>query len=83
VVPERLDPGRQRRPTANGTNALTASPWVIWTVWGQMLTADNSDADVKATYYTTGQVYTGDDGEWAPVPGALASQGRIQGIGSR
>lgn len=47
---------------ANGTNALAASPWVIWTVWGQRLTADNSGADVKATYYATSQVYTGGSG---------------------
>lgn len=47
---------------ASGTNALTPSPWVIWNVWGQRLTADNSDADVKATYYATGHVYTGGSG---------------------
>ncbi len=48
--------------TANGTSALAASPWVIWTVWGQMLTTHNPDADIKATYYATRQVYTGGSG---------------------
>jgi mannan endo-1,4-beta-mannosidase len=48
--------------TKDGTSALTASPWVIWTVWGQGLTADNTNADVKATYYATNHVLTGGSG---------------------
>ncbi|MFI1018778.1 glycoside hydrolase family 26 protein [Streptomyces sp. NPDC020965] len=47
---------------APATNALTASPWVIWSVWGDRLTASNSNADVKATYYATSQVWTGGSG---------------------
>lgn len=50
--------------TAAGSNALTRSPWVIWSIWGSGLTktAINSNADVKATYYATDQVYTGGSG---------------------
>ncbi|MFG3280426.1 glycoside hydrolase family 26 protein [Streptomyces sp. NPDC048111] len=50
--------------TADGGNALTASPWVIWSVWGDgaTRTAVNSNADVKATYYATRQVRTGGSG---------------------
>jgi mannan endo-1,4-beta-mannosidase len=50
--------------TAAGSNALTRSPWVIWSTWGSGLTktAINSNADVKATYYATDQVYTGGSG---------------------
>ncbi|MFI6472250.1 glycoside hydrolase family 26 protein [Streptomyces sp. NPDC050516] len=50
--------------TANGTNALTASPWVIWSIWGDGLTRSdvNSNADVKATYYARGQIHTGGSG---------------------
>lgn len=50
--------------TAAGSNALTRSPWVIWSVWGSGLTKTeiNTNADVKATYYATGQVYTGGSG---------------------
>lgn len=45
-----------------GQNAPTASPWVIWNIWGDGLTSHNSNADVKATYYDTGQVCTGGSG---------------------
>jgi mannan endo-1,4-beta-mannosidase len=50
--------------TSSGDNALTASPWVIWSVWGDYLTneAYNSDADVQSTYYAINQVYTGGSG---------------------
>lgn len=50
--------------TADGTNALTRSPWVIWSVWGDGLTRTsvNTNADVKATYYAADQVYTGGAG---------------------
>jgi mannan endo-1,4-beta-mannosidase len=49
---------------ADGSNALIASPWVIWNVWGDGLTrtAINSNADVQATYYATGYVHTGGSG---------------------
>nr|WSX72841.1 hypothetical protein OH826_02640 [Streptomyces sp. NBC_00899]WSX81091.1 hypothetical protein OH826_48870 [Streptomyces sp. NBC_00899] len=47
---------------APATNALTASPWVIWSIWGDRLTASNSNTDVKATYYATSQVWTGGSG---------------------
>jgi mannan endo-1,4-beta-mannosidase len=39
---------------------LTTTPWVLWTVWGQGLTADNAPSDVKRTYGST-QVITGSD----------------------
>lgn len=50
--------------TAGGSNALTRSPWVIWSTWGSALTRTqyNSTADVKATYSATDQVYTGGSG---------------------
>ncbi|MET7731106.1 glycosyl hydrolase [Streptomyces sp. NPDC005402] len=50
--------------TAAGSNALTRSPWVIWSTWGSGLTKTeiNTNADVKATYYATAQVYTGGSG---------------------
>jgi mannan endo-1,4-beta-mannosidase len=48
--------------SSSGDNALTASPWVIWSVWGELLTLDNSDADIQSTYYATNQVYTGGSG---------------------
>jgi len=50
--------------TASGSNALAASPWVIWSIWGDYLTNTefNSDNDVKSTYYATSQVYTGGSG---------------------
>ncbi|MCT9083806.1 glycoside hydrolase family 26 protein [Streptomyces fulvoviolaceus] len=49
--------------TAAGSNALTPSPWVIWSTWGTALTrGTNTNADVKATYYATDQVYTGGSG---------------------
>ena len=47
--------------TANG-NALTASPWVIWSIWGDYLTSSNSNAGVKDSYYATEYVYTGGSG---------------------
>jgi mannan endo-1,4-beta-mannosidase len=47
--------------TANG-NYLTASPWVIWSIWGDYLTSSNSNADVKDSYYATEYVYTGGSG---------------------
>jgi hypothetical protein len=50
--------------TAAGSNALSRSPWVIRSVRGSGLTRTDisANADVKATYYATGQVYTGDSG---------------------
>ena len=49
---------------ADGTNALTRSPWVIWSTWGSGLTKTeyNTPADVQATYYAARQVYTGGSG---------------------
>jgi mannan endo-1,4-beta-mannosidase len=47
--------------TANG-NALTVSPWVIWSIWGDYLTSSNSNAAVKDSYYATEYVYTGGSG---------------------
>ncbi|MFJ5308460.1 glycosyl hydrolase [Streptomyces sp. NPDC088350] len=64
-VPWDYYPGSDNMPiTAAGSNALTRSPWVIWSTWGSGLTktAINSNADVKATYYATDQVYTGGSG---------------------
>ncbi len=47
--------------TANG-NSLIASPWVIWSIWGDYLTSSNSNAAVKDSYYDTEYVYTGGSG---------------------
>ncbi|MEU6348933.1 glycosyl hydrolase [Streptomyces sp. NPDC047072] len=39
---------------------LSRTPWVLWTVWGQGLTAENTAADVKQTY-TSPVVMTAQD----------------------
>jgi mannan endo-1,4-beta-mannosidase len=49
-------------PVTSTVNALTASPWVIWNVWGDGLTSHNTNADVQTTYYRTSQIYTGGSG---------------------
>ena len=51
----------------NDRDELSASPWVIWSVWGQGLTSQNSAQDVDDTY-NNAKIYTGGayDSEFKP-----------------
>lgn len=56
---------------ADRSRSLSATPWVLWTVWGQALSFANvseprhrnTAADVKATYHSP-QVITADGFDW-------------------
>ncbi|WP_330294492.1 glycoside hydrolase family 26 protein [Streptomyces sp. NBC_00503] len=54
---------------------LTQAPWVLWTVWGDGLTARNSEVDVKMTYddvrvLTGGPVQRAPGVDWAGLQGS-------------
>ncbi|OIV36556.1 hypothetical protein BIV57_15480 [Mangrovactinospora gilvigrisea] len=55
-------------PVTSAVAALDRSPWVLWSVWGQALSEDNSPAEVRDSYRDPA-VLTG--GEGAAWPEAL------------